>query len=187
MIILVAGFCGFLLVLPTHYALEKTSDDKFCAVCHEMAAMSASYAKDTHSGANKSGVSAKCVDCHLPHTSLARYVLQKAKNGIVEGYIHFFGDPDSIDWVKNLKNREHYVFDSGCLSCHTKVLENELLPTKAKQMHAHYKELLGTQKEIKCASCHVGVGHNFELRNELEYQKPTYKIYEKKMKELRGE
>ena len=52
-------------------------------------------------------------------------------------------------------------------------------------MHKHYQSLLGTNKEIKCVSCHIGVGHAYELRNELEYQKPSKPIYKEKMKEIR--
>lgn len=84
-----------------------------------------------------------------------------------------------------IKKSEHYVFDSGCLSCHTNTLTNQLASVQAKKMHKHYQSLLGTNKEIKCASCHIGVGHAYELRNELEYQKPSKPIYKEKMKEIR--
>ncbi|WP_230057467.1 cytochrome c3 family protein [Campylobacter suis] len=180
-IILVSGIIGFLVVLPVHYALEETSGDKFCVVCHEMDPMVMSYQHDVHSGKGATGTKAKCVDCHIPHDNLAKYVLTKAKNGIVEGYVHFFGDPDSIDWHKNRKNRESYVFDNGCMSCHTDILTTTASSQQAKKMHAHYTKLLNTDKEIKCVSCHTTTGHGGQMRNYLEYYKPTLKIYENKM------
>ena len=74
LIILVSGIIGFLVVLPVHYALEKTSGEKFCVVCHEMDPMVIAYSNDVHSGKGKSGIRAKCVDCHIPHDNLAKYV-----------------------------------------------------------------------------------------------------------------
>lgn len=183
LIIFISGIVGFFMVLPVHYVLEETSTDKFCGVCHEMDPMVIAYQEDVHSGKGKTGVKAKCVDCHLPHDNLAKYVYQKAVNGVVEGYIHFFGDPDSIDWKANLKNKERYVFDNGCTSCHVDIKDNKLTSANAQRMHAHYDKLKGTQKEIKCVSCHVAVGHTEGFRNYLEYWSPTYKIYEKKMME----
>lgn len=187
LVILISGIIGFLMVLPVHYALDETSGDKFCVVCHEMDPMVIAYNDDVHSGKGKTGVKAKCVDCHIPHDNLAKYVLVKAKNGLVEGYIHFFGEPDKIDWKANLKNREHYVFDNGCTSCHANILENKLTSPTAQRMHAHYAKLKGTDKEIKCASCHISAGHGEGLRNYLEYWSPSYKIYEKKMMEKKIE
>lgn len=187
LIILISGIIGFFMVLPVHYALEETSGDKFCVICHEMDPMVIAYNDDVHSGKGKTGVKAKCVDCHLPHDNIAKYVYAKAKNGIVEGYIHFFKDPENIDWKENLKRREHYVFDNGCLSCHANTLDNTLISEQAKKMHAHYKKLLKTDKELRCASCHVSAGHSIGFRNYLEYWKPSYKIYEKKMTEKRIE
>ena len=187
LIILVSGIVGFFVVLPVHYVLEETSTDRFCDVCHEMDPMAIAYQDDIHSGKGKTGVKARCVDCHLPHDNLAKYVYQKAMNGLMEGYVHFFGEPEKIDWKANLKNREHYVFDKGCTSCHANVEDNKLMSEQAQKMHAHYAELKGTDKELKCASCHVGVGHSAGFRNYLEYWSPTYKIYDKKMMEKKIE
>jgi len=179
LIILVSGIIGFLVVLPVHYALEETSGEKFCVVCHEMDPMVIAYSNDVHSGKGKSGGRAKCVDCHIPHDNLAKYVLTKAKNGVMEGYIHFFKDPEAIDWHKNREKREHFVFDNGCVSCHTNLVDNKLTSAQAQKMHAHYQSLLNTDKQLTCASCHAEVGHS-GLNNMLNYWKPEYKIYEKK-------
>ena len=46
---------------------------------------------------------------------------------------------------------------------------------------------LGTPKELKCVSCHYDAGHGAGFRNYLEYWKPSYKIYDKKMIEKRIE
>lgn len=187
LIILISGIIGFLVVLPVHYALEETSTDKFCVVCHEMDPMVIAYNDDVHSGKGPTGVKAKCVDCHIPHDNIAKYVLIKAKNGVMEGWVHFFGDPNAIDWHKNLKNREHFVFDNGCTSCHANVITSDKTSAQAQKMHAHYEKLKGTDKELKCVSCHFSAGHSVGFRNYLEYWKPTYSIYDKKMMEKKIE
>ena len=187
LIIFISGIVGFLVVLPVHYALDETSGDKFCIVCHEMDPMVIAYNDDVHSGNGKTGIKARCVDCHIPHDNIAKYALTKAKNGILEGWVHFFGDPSAIDWHKNLKNREHFVFDNGCTSCHTNVIDSNNTSAQAQKMHAHYKKLLDTPKELKCVSCHYDAGHSAGFRNYLEYWKPSYKIYDKKMIEKRIE
>lgn len=178
-IVLISGIVGFFTVLPVHYALEETSGDKFCVVCHEMDPMVIAYSTDVHGGNSKTGMKAKCVDCHLPHDNLVKYVYQKARNGVVEGYVHFFGEPDKIDWHERRKNRENFVFDNGCLTCHENLVANKLTSPQAQKMHIHYENLLGSKDELKCASCHIEVGHK-GLNNMLNYWKPEYKIYEKK-------
>ena len=97
----------------------------------------------------------------------------------MEGYVHFFKDPEAIDWHKNREKREHFVFDNGCVSCHTNLVDNKLTSAQAQKMHAHYQSLLNTDKQLTCASCHAEVGHS-GLNNMLNYWKPEYKIYEKK-------
>ena len=42
------------------------------------------YNDDVHSGNGKTGIKARCVDCHIPHDNIAKYALTKAKNGILE-------------------------------------------------------------------------------------------------------
>jgi putative tetraheme cytochrome c len=43
------------------------------------------YNYDIHSGNGKTGIKARCVDCHIPHDNIAKYALTKAKNNILEG------------------------------------------------------------------------------------------------------
>lgn len=179
LIVLISGFLGFLLVLPVNYALDKTSDSDFCVSCHEMTPMVLAYKSDVHGGNNAKGVKARCVDCHIPHDNLAKYVLTKAKNGIVEGYIHFTKNVDEINWHEKRKNRGNFVYDNGCMSCHSKILNNTLSSFKAQQMHEHYVKLKDTKEALACANCHIEVGHN-ELNNILNYYKPKYEIYNKK-------
>lgn len=160
--------------------VSKTSKANFCMSCHEMSPMKAAYDQDVHGGAGKSGIKASCVSCHLPHDSIVNYLYIKAKKGIKESAIHYFTDTNKIDWHKKREQRDDYVYDSGCIKCHTNYDINNKYSAKAIQMHGHYKKLQNTNKEITCASCHVEVGH-YGLNNMLNIYSPEYEIYEKEM------
>ena len=174
-------FVGLVFALITYEGLHRTSDYRFCVVCHEMKPMVAAYLDDPHGGKGKSGIQVNCVDCHLPHNNVINYIATKAKNGFVEGAIHFFGKPDAIDWQANRANKAHFVKDEGCIGCHTNYTTNENISEKGRQMHVHYQSLKNNNdKEIGCASCHAEVGHH-GLKSMLNYYKPEYKYYNGKL------
>ena len=182
--ILLMGLVGVLVGLLSSWilyeGLHRTSDDKFCIVCHEMKPMVAAYHNDVHGGNGKVGIKVTCVTCHLPHDNVIAYIATKARNGVVEGAIHFFGKPDAINWQANRANRQHFVRDEACAGCHTNFKTNEAISEKGREMHAHYSSLEGTDKEISCASCHVEVGHK-GLRSMLNYYNPEYEYYKGKL------
>lgn len=181
-IILIGMFFGVIICWGTYEGITRTGDDKFCVICHEMTPMFLSYRNDVHGGAGDVGFKAECVDCHLPHNNIVNYVYTKARNGVVEGAIHFFGDVENIDWHKNRERKDEFVFDDGCIKCHQNFTNLPNLSHKGKQMHEHYTLLQGTNKQIGCAQCHIEVGHT-GLRNTLNYFYPEYEIYDKKAKE----
>ncbi|WP_320205011.1 hypothetical protein [Campylobacter concisus] len=51
------------------------------------------------------------------------------------------------------KNHEYLVFDNGYTSCHINVIDSNNTSAQSQKMHAHYKKLLGSDKELKCVSC----------------------------------
>lgn len=179
-------FIGLLFSLGLYEGLHRTSDDRFCIVCHEMKPMVAAYHDDVHGGAGKSGMKVSCTACHLPQDNVLAYIATKARNGVVEGAIHFFGNPDAIDWQANRANRAHFVKDEGCISCHQNYTTNVNISDKGRKMHAHYDGLLNTDKQISCASCHVEVGHK-GLRSMINYYKPEYKYHEGKLDKKKEE
>ncbi len=187
-ILFVGILIGVFFSYGTYFGLKETSGEKFCVICHEMDPMVIAYKEDPHGGKGKVGASARCVDCHLPHDNLVKYIYAKAKSGVIEAAIHFFGNVEEIDWSKNLKNRESYVYDSGCLECHGNVLDDTLAITskQAMKMHKHYKKLKNTSEEIKCVSCHFDAGHK-SLRSFLNYYKPEFELYKKEMEKKKKE
>jgi nitrate/TMAO reductase-like tetraheme cytochrome c subunit len=178
LLLLIGVVIGLVLSYVSYEAITRTGTAQFCVICHEMAPMRASFDQDVHGGNGKTGIRANCVDCHLPHNNLMNYIFTKAKNGSIEVGAHFFGNVDTFDWQNHREERAKFVFDDGCKKCHTNYTTNEKFSAKARQMHQHYNALIGTDKELGCASCHAEVGHN-GLNNMLNIYKPEHPLYEK--------
>ncbi len=136
--------------------VQGTSGAEFCGRCHTMAPMVASYRQDIHGGAGNSGVQAKCTQCHVPHTSNANHMIMKARFGVRDVWAQLTYDLDAIDWQAKREHREDYVFDSGCLGCHSNL--EQASESSAVSFVAHRPYFLGTT-ESKCVTCHNRVGH----------------------------
>jgi cytochrome c-type protein NapC len=154
---IVAGIViGLVIAYISSIMIHSTSSKQFCGVCHTMKPMVEAYKMDVHGGAGKKGIEAKCVDCHLPHDSLANYLVAKAKTGMHDIWAELTYDKKAINWEEKRKHKEHFVYDSGCLSCHTNLKEATMSNMKAFKGHRAY--FAGTT-EKKCVSCHQNVGH----------------------------
>lgn len=161
-VLIISIFLALIFSLGGHSLIKHTSDDKFCVLCHEwMNPMVETYHKDPHGGNNENGIKASCVSCHLPHDSLFSYLFQKGKNGIAEVTSMIVNDPEKMDWQKHREKREKFVFDSGCIECHTNITTTSLQSKAAKKMHEKYEELKdNVENPVKCVTCHVNVGHS---------------------------
>jgi len=169
---------GLVISYVSYEAITRTATPGFCVICHEMAPMRASFDQDIHGGQGNTGIRVNCVECHLPHNNLFSYVFTKAKNGVTEVGLHFFGNVNAIDWQENRKNRATFVFDDGCIKCHTNYATNEKFSPKALEMHKHYNSMIDSNQKLGCASCHAEIGHK-GLNNMLNIYKPEHKMYEK--------
>ncbi|WP_296898769.1 NapC/NirT family cytochrome c [Thiohalocapsa sp.] len=75
------------------------------------------------------------------------------------------------DWIGNLEDREAYVYDSGCLNCHT-ALERATSddPAAGAAHQAYFANAQGNgaaEGPDSCVDCHQHVGHE-NLRSALE-------------------
>ena len=64
---IVAFTCGILFWGGFNTALELTNTERFCIGCHEMRNNVYAELQGTIHFTNRSGVRAKCSDCHVPH------------------------------------------------------------------------------------------------------------------------
>jgi len=107
-----------------------------CANCHIMQPQYDSWQKASHHTV------ATCVDCHLPHTFVAKY-LAKAENGYYHSKGFTFGgfhEPIAI------KAKNSNILQDNCLLCHGAMTADMLVGK-------------GHDDAVRCVHCHAMVGH----------------------------
>ncbi len=163
---IVGGIVGIVIAgvgaLISAQMIENTAEPEFCGSCHEMKPMFEAWETGPHGplGNKRGAIRAGCADCHLPHTSVLAYLINKAKFGTNDAIAHYFkgGYADDLEhWIEKRKEREHYVFVSNCERCHVHLPDNV--------MHEKLKS-----GEIKgdCLTCHWYVGHGFNFEEKLK-------------------
>jgi cytochrome c nitrite reductase small subunit len=127
-------------VFTFHYAegfSYFSTDPAACANCHIMQPQYDSWQKSSHH------VLATCVDCHLPHQGLSKW-LAKADNGYrhSKGFtLQDFPEPIQIN-ESNLR-----TLQKNCMGCHGDLV---------------HQIVFGSTSDIdamQCIHCHRGVGH----------------------------
>jgi len=142
-------FIGF-----THLSFSLTGTNEFCGKCHEMMPQVNTWKMSTHS-MNKRGVVANCVDCHLPPSGISHYTY-KAWSGLRDVWVHYIGDPKSVDWEGKRFTKDHYLFQDACTSCH-----QDLSPPGMNRggFLAHREWKNGRTKK-RCWDCHEDLVHH---------------------------
>ena len=115
-------------------------DPLACKNCHVMNDQYASWTHSPHHAV------ARCVDCHLPHEFLPKYVA-KADNGWRHSKAFTTGDfPDPI----RITPRNAAILQENCLRCHGNITEDM----------AHRRHGADSHVEaVSCVHCHREVGH----------------------------
>jgi cytochrome c nitrite reductase small subunit len=114
-----------------------STDPAACVNCHIMQPQFDSWQKASHHGV------AVCVDCHLPHSFIAKY-LAKAESGFLHSKGFTFQDfPEPIV----IRGRSARILQQNCIRCHGPLLHGSLVggPTDDDEVH--------------CVHCHRTVGH----------------------------
>jgi cytochrome c nitrite reductase small subunit len=114
-----------------------STDPAACANCHIMNEQYDSWQKASHHTV------AKCVDCHLPHTFVAKY-LAKAENGYFHSKGFTFQDFHEPIMIKPKNAR---ILQKNCVSCHGDIV------------HQLVAEERQDGDQIECVHCHRDVGH----------------------------
>jgi cytochrome c nitrite reductase small subunit len=114
-----------------------STDPRACNNCHVMNDHYASWQKAGHHQA------AKCVDCHLPHDFVPKYIA-KADNGYRHSKAFTFMDfHDPIQ----ITPRNSRILQDNCLACHGDFV------------HAIVAGSTTAEDAVSCVHCHRGVGH----------------------------
>jgi cytochrome c nitrite reductase small subunit len=113
-----------------------STDPRACANCHIMWPQYDSWIASSHSRV------AGCIDCHLPHSTIPKYIA-KADNGFWHSWGFTFQNfPEPI----RIKPRNFRILQRNCVECHGELV-HELLPTTA------------FGDAAQCIHCHANVGH----------------------------
>lgn len=159
-IALVVALAGVGAVVAVSWAMvetvvEATGDYDFCTTCHSHAPIGSSYREDVHGGNNPTGWRASCSQCHIPQDNALHYLWVKGVHGVVDPTMELLRNPYDIDWHGNRTRRREYVYDSGCLSCHTYLEQKSLANARAFLPHRRYFR----SDDLACVDCHEQVGH----------------------------
>jgi len=152
------GFTAVLLIAIVSWmmietGIEVTSRADFCGTCHVMEPMVASFEASMHGGNNPRGITSACTDCHVSHENVFAHFIGKARSGTHDVWVTLTTNEAENDWQALRLERERYVYDSGCLTCH------QNLEKATADSEAHTKYFAG-EINSQCVSCHDEVGHS---------------------------
>src|SRR3954471_578704 len=133
---IVVGLGGFTFDYAEGLSYFST-DPKACANCHIMNPEYDSWVKGPHHAA------AKCVDCHLPHEFVPKY-LAKAENGYFHSKGFTFQDFHEPIMIKP---RNSQILQENCLKCHGDFV------------HEIVRGSTTADNAVECIHCHRNVGH----------------------------
>lgn len=132
----VAGLSVFTFVYAQGHSYFS-SDPRACANCHIMREPLDSWQKASHHA------HAKCVDCHLPHDFVGKYVA-KAENGFWHSKGFTLQDfPEPI----RIKPKNAAILQRACINCHEGLVSDLV-------HHGAFED--GSNG---CVRCHASVGH----------------------------
>lgn len=114
-----------------------STDPRACKHCHVMNDQYASWSRGPHHAV------AGCVDCHLPHDFVRKY-LAKADNGYRHSKGFTFMDFHEPIMIKPGNSR---ILQENCLACHESFV------------HDIVRGSTTAGDAVSCVHCHRGAGH----------------------------
>ena len=135
-----------------------SKDPAACKNCHIMEPQFDSWQKGSHHAV------ATCVDCHLPHEFIPKYIA-KAENGYFHSKGFTFEDfPEPI----MIKAKNARILQKNCLECHEGLVGD--------MVHGAQKG----KDAVSCVHCHRSVGHGDSVG--MGRLDPSIETLAKKMK-----
>jgi cytochrome c-type protein NapC len=161
--LVVSGFMGGILFWGGfNTAMEFTNTEQFCTGCHEMHDNVYQELQPTIHFTNRSGVRAKCSDCHVPHDWTHKIARKMQASKEVWGKI--FGTIDTreefLDKRIELAQREWARLKANdsleCRNCHNFAsMDFTRQGRRAAIQHSTALE----KGEKTCIDCHKGIAH----------------------------
>jgi cytochrome c-type protein NapC len=162
--LLIGGMIGGILFWGSfNWALESTNTMEFCISCHEMRDNVYQELQQTIHFKNRSGVTAKCSDCHVPHEwfyKMRRKI--QASNEVLHKLLGTIGTREKFEahrlelaqhvWasMKSSNSRE-------CRNCHS---VDHMDPKKQSAAAIAANMPQAIQNGLTCIDCHKGIAHH---------------------------
>jgi cytochrome c nitrite reductase small subunit len=128
---------GVLLVYVSNATSYLSDDPKACINCHIMTPQYATWERSSHARVTN------CNDCHVPHDSIVRKYMFKAKDGMRHSAMFTLRmEPQVIKAIPESKE----VIQANCIRCHSQSIAWAKAP-----MHSDWKRA--------CTDCHREVPH----------------------------
>lgn len=168
----VGGFVAGIVFWGTfNTGMEFTNTELFCTGCHEMRENVYAELKGTIHFTNRSGVRAKCSNCHVPHdwTDKMARKMQASKEvwGKIFGTINTrekFLD-NRLALAQNEWSRMKANNSLECRNCH----EFEYMDfTRQSKRAADMHSTVLASGEKTCIDCHKGIAHKLPNMAEVE-------------------
>lgn len=128
------------------------TDPEACANCHIMQPQYDSWQKASHHTV------AVCVDCHLPHDFVPKYIA-KAENGWRHGKLFTTGGFKEPIVVQDFGKR---ILQANCEKCHQDMISEMNRVDGVDSSHPVLDYLSGghpLEEQVLCTHCHSTVGH----------------------------
>lgn len=143
-------------------ALEFTNTEEFCTGCHEMRENVYAELQHTIHFTNRSGVRAKCSDCHVPHDWTDKIARKMQASKEVWGKV--FGTIDTREKFeakrRELAEREWARLKANdsleCRNCHN--FDYMDFTRQSKRASEQHSTALA-KGEKTCIDCHKGIAH----------------------------
>ncbi|WP_027184337.1 cytochrome c3 family protein [Desulfovibrio inopinatus] len=167
---LVCIVVGMVLAFPVFMiamsAMVSTSTPEFCRSCHEIEPAVDNWRLSTHVN-NAQGLSASCMDCHLPPPEKTlTFFVAKTYHGIKDYWGHLTEGADGYDRLAAKQAVYEHFDNTTCLKCHQNIL---YIPNRRGAMLAHRAVLYARPgNEKKCTDCHRDLVH--EPRHLFNYK-----------------
>jgi len=168
----VGGFiAGIVFWGAFNTALELTNTEPFCIGCHEMRDNVYVELQSTIHYSNRSGVRAKCPDCHVPHQWTDKIARKMQASKEVWGKI--FGTIDTREKFEGMRLElaQHEwarlkANDSlECRNCHGfDYMDFTRQSPRAVQQHSTFL----ANREKTCIDCHKGISHRLPKMVEVK-------------------
>jgi len=149
-------------VIGTQVMVKVTGTNEFCSTaCHSMQWVAAEWRSSGHA-VNRTGVTAGCHDCHIPH-SYPQLLVYKTKAGIKDAIGEMRGVIDTeakfkkerLRMAKSVWAEYKETGSANCRGCHA-FSKDVLAKQKDFVQPMHEQVLAGA---ATCIDCHKGIAH----------------------------